>query len=46
MAADVLDGNACEKAFPVFRVWQNLRVINKLGLSVPETGTPPVEAGP
>ncbi len=46
LAANVLIGKACEKEIPVFRVWQNLRVINKLGISVPEKKTPPVEAGP
>ena len=46
MAADVLNGAPCEKALPVFRAWQNLRVINKLGLSVPEKRTPPIEVGP
>jgi putative ABC transport system substrate-binding protein len=46
MAAAVLAGTACEKEFPVFRVWQNLRVINKLGLSISEEKTPPIEAGP
>jgi putative ABC transport system substrate-binding protein len=46
MAASVLAGKPCEKELPVFRVWQNLRVINKLGISVPENKTPPIEAGP
>lgn len=46
MAVDVLNGGSCEKASPVFQVWQNLRVINKLGLRVPEDRTPPIEAGP
>ncbi len=46
MAADVLKGKPCEKAMPVFRVWQNRRVINKLGLSISENQTSPIEAGP
>ena len=46
LAASVLAGKACEKELPVFRVWQNLRVINKLGVSVPEKKNPPIEAGP
>ena len=46
LAANVLIGKACEKELPVFRVWQNLRVINKLGISVPEKKAPPIEEGP
>jgi putative ABC transport system substrate-binding protein len=46
LAAGVLQGKACEKEIPVFHVWQNLRMLNKLGISVPEKKTPPVEAGP
>lgn len=46
MAVRVLNGDACEKALPVFQVWRNLRVINKLGISLPENSTPPIKAGP
>ncbi len=46
MAADVLAGKGCEKELPVFSVWQNLRVINKLDIGVSEENPPPIEAGP
>jgi len=46
MAVDVLTGKKCQKDDPVFRVWQNIRVFKKLEISVPETRTPPIEAGP
>jgi putative tryptophan/tyrosine transport system substrate-binding protein len=46
LAADVLMGKACEKEPPVFHVWLNLRVIDKLGLDVSEKKIPPIEAGP
>jgi putative ABC transport system substrate-binding protein len=46
LAANVLLGKACEKESPAFHVWLNLRVIDKLGLSVPEKRSPPIEAGP
>ncbi len=46
MAVERLAGKACDKAIPVFRVWQNMRVINKLGIMIPEERTPPIEVGP
>jgi putative ABC transport system substrate-binding protein len=46
LAAGVIGGGPCEKESPVFRVWRNRRVINKLGLGVSETATPPIEEGP
>ncbi len=46
LAANVLSGKACEKELPAFHVWLNLRVIDKLGLNVPEKRSPPIEAGP
>ena len=46
LAAAMLRGKACEREAPVFRVWQNMRVIDKLGIKVPEKKTPPIEAGP
>jgi putative ABC transport system substrate-binding protein len=46
LAVSALAGKPCEKEAPVFRVWQNLRVLNKLGIRVPENKTPPIEAGP
>jgi putative ABC transport system substrate-binding protein len=46
LAASVLAGKACEQEIPLFHVWQNLRVINKLGMSVPEKRVAPIEAGP
>ncbi|MCX5839680.1 MAG: hypothetical protein NTW71_14390 [Deltaproteobacteria bacterium] len=46
LAANMLMGKACEKENPVFRVWLNLRVIDKLGMTVPEKKSPSIEAGP
>jgi putative tryptophan/tyrosine transport system substrate-binding protein len=46
LAANMLMGKACEKENPVFHVWQNLRVIDKLGMTVPEKKPPSIEAGP
>jgi putative ABC transport system substrate-binding protein len=46
MAVSVLMGKACEKEPPVFHVWLNLRVIDKLGLDVSEKKFPPIEVGP
>ncbi len=46
MAANILMGKACEKEPPVFRAWLNLRVIDKLGVAVPEKKSPPIEVGP
>ena len=46
LAAAVLSGKACEKEPPLFHVWLNVRVLNKLGISLPERETPPIEAGP
>ena len=46
LAANVLTGKACEKEPPVFRVWLNLRVIDKLDIEVPEKRSSPIEAGP
>jgi putative ABC transport system substrate-binding protein len=46
LAANMLKGKTCEKETPVFHVWLNLRVIDKLGIDVPEKKAPPIEAGP
>lgn len=46
MAIALLNEGVCEKALPVFQVWRNIRVINKLGMRVPDNPTPPIEAGP
>jgi putative ABC transport system substrate-binding protein len=46
LAAGILTGKACEKEPPVFHGWLNLRVIDKLGISIPERKFPPIEAGP
>jgi putative ABC transport system substrate-binding protein len=46
LAADMLKGKACEKENPVFHVWLNLRVIDKLGIGVPEKKPPSIEVGP
>jgi putative tryptophan/tyrosine transport system substrate-binding protein len=46
MAANMLKGKTCEREAPVFHVWLNLRVIDKLGINVPEKNAPPIEAGP
>lgn len=46
LAASVLTGKACEKESPAFHVWLNLRVIDKLGIDVPEKTSSPIEAGP
>lgn len=46
MAADMLTGKACEKETPVFHVWLNLRVVNKLGIAVPEKKSPFIEVRP
>jgi putative ABC transport system substrate-binding protein len=46
LAANVLKGKACEKEAPVFRGWLNLRVIEKLGMAVPEKRSPSIEVGP
>jgi len=46
LAANMLRGKACEKETPVFHVWLNLRVIDKLGITVPEKRSPSIEVGP
>lgn len=46
LAANVLRGKACEKETPLFHVWLNLRVIDKLGITVPEKRSPSIEVGP
>ncbi|MBN2438462.1 MAG: hypothetical protein JXL20_07650 [Deltaproteobacteria bacterium] len=46
LAANTLRGKGCEKEIPVFHAWLNLRVMNKLGISVPEKKFPLIEAGP
>ena len=46
LAANMLMGKACEKENPVFHVWLNLRVIDKLGMTVPEKKSPSIEVGP
>ena len=46
LAANVLMGKTCEKEPPVFRGWLNLRVIDKLGMTVPEKKSPSIEVGP
>jgi putative ABC transport system substrate-binding protein len=46
LAVSMLSGRACEKETPVFRVWLNLRVIDKLGINVPEEKSPSIEVGP
>ena len=46
LAVDMLSGKACEKETPVFHVWLNLRVIDKLGINVPEEKSPSIEVGP
>jgi putative tryptophan/tyrosine transport system substrate-binding protein len=46
LAANMLMGKACEKEAPVFHAWLNLRVIDKLGITVPEKKSPSIEVGP
>jgi putative ABC transport system substrate-binding protein len=46
LAANMLMGKACEKENPVFHTWLNLRVIDKLGMTVPEKKSPSIEVGP
>lgn len=46
LAAGMLTGKACEKEPPVFHLWLNLRVIDKLGVNVPEKKSLPLEVGP
>jgi putative ABC transport system substrate-binding protein len=46
LAANMLMGKACEKESPVFHAWLNLRVIDKLGLTLPEKRSLSIEAGP
>ncbi|MHB8910678.1 MAG: ABC transporter substrate-binding protein [Syntrophales bacterium] len=46
LAANVLKGRACEKETPVFHGWLNRRVIEKLGMTVPEKRSPAIEVGP
>ncbi len=46
MAANLLAGKSCEKEPPVFHAWLNLRVTDKLGVTVADRKTPPLEAGP
>ena len=46
MALAVLAGRPCEKESPVFRVWRNPRVINKLGIGLPQRAVPLIEDGP
>jgi putative ABC transport system substrate-binding protein len=46
LAANMLTGKVCEKESPSFHVWLNLRVIDKLGVTVPDKKSPPIEVGP
>jgi putative ABC transport system substrate-binding protein len=46
LAANILMGKACEKEAPVFHAWLNLRVVDKLGIGLPEKKSPSIEAGP
>ncbi|MHB8773157.1 MAG: ABC transporter substrate-binding protein [Syntrophales bacterium] len=46
LAATVLAGKPCEKEPPAFHAWLNLRVIDRLRVTVAEKKTPPLEAGP
>jgi putative ABC transport system substrate-binding protein len=46
LAANMLRGKACEKETPLFHVWLNLRVIDKLGITVPEKRPLSIEVGP
>lgn len=46
LAANMLMGKACEKEIPVFHGWLNIRVIDKLGMTVPEKRSPSLEVGP
>jgi putative tryptophan/tyrosine transport system substrate-binding protein len=46
LAANALREKACEKEAPVFHVWLNLRVIDKLGMGIPEKKSPSIEVGP
>jgi putative ABC transport system substrate-binding protein len=46
LAANMLMGKACEKEPPVFRVWLNLRVFDKLGIDVSKKKSPSIEVGP
>jgi putative ABC transport system substrate-binding protein len=46
LAANMMMGKSCEKLPPSFRVWLNLRVIDKLGIDIPEKKSSSIEAGP
>jgi putative ABC transport system substrate-binding protein len=46
LAADMLAGKTCERETPVFRLWLNQRVMNKLGITVPEKKSPIIEVRP
>jgi putative ABC transport system substrate-binding protein len=46
LAANLLREKACGKETPVFRVWLNLRVMQKLGIAVPERKSPLMEVRP
>lgn len=46
MAVSVLRGRGCEKEAPLFRVWLNLRVAEKLGIAIPEKRSPAIEVKP
>lgn len=46
LAAGVLRGRGCEKEAPLFRVWLNARVVEKLGIAVPEKRSPAIEVRP
>jgi putative tryptophan/tyrosine transport system substrate-binding protein len=46
LATTILMGKPCEKEPPVFRGWLNRRVIDKLGMTVPEKKAQFIEVGP
>jgi putative ABC transport system substrate-binding protein len=46
LATTMLMGKPCEKEPPVFRGWLNLRVIDKLGMTVAEKKSQYIEVGP
>lgn len=46
LAAGLLAGKACASESPVFRLWLNLRVMNRLGIDVPEKLSPFIEGRP
>jgi putative tryptophan/tyrosine transport system substrate-binding protein len=46
LATTMLMGKPCEQEPPVFRGWLNLRVIDKLGMAVPEKKSQYIEVGP